>query len=279
MFGAIVLRDIPKQEVRIDVVTYPIEGGFRGFGMVPPAAWHYVSVKARTHHVGFWCYLQPKQAIVKIFDYETQQFEDADPDTQAQYADMALSGAMGPALKAYPETNFGAWYGLVRHIPRENFPPQLHVEDSGSGSRFHKALHGTHGGDKAAFLAEFQYAFVSWYVSLPSAAPDEAAFERWRALVLAAYNAGEDAIRESGELFSELIECMLRQFAVMGDKWFAADSFIVSSQANYMVEDMMDCGVPEIAEKGAAFRAYIQKRSSSKVLKFNHHNLAWFELV
>lgn len=260
MFGAIVLRDVPKEEARIDTTRHEIQGGFRGFGMVPPAAWHYVGVKAGAAHVGFWCYLRPQEAVVKVFDYESRKFEDADEETQAQYAQLALSGAMGPALITYPHTYFGPWYGLVGHIPYENFPPQIHAEDAGEGSRFHKALHGTHGGDNGAFLAEFQYAFASWYVSLSADEADEAAFERWRHLVLAAYNAGEDAIVGSGDLFPNLVECLQRQFDVMGDDWFGPDSAFLSRQAGYMAEDMIDSGVPELAEKGEEFAAYLKKR-------------------
>ncbi len=260
MFGAIVLRDIPKAEARIDNTRIPIQGGFRGFGAVPPSMWHYVGVKSGEHHVGFWCYLKPQEAIVKVFDYETQQFKDADADSQARYSQLALSGAMGPALAPYPQANLATWPGLVKHIPAENFPPQLHTEDSGSGSRFAKALQGTHGGDNAAFLAEFQYAFASWYVSLPSATVDEAAFARWRRLVLAAYNAGEDTMVEAGDLFPKLIDTLLSQFGVMGDKWFESGSFLVSGQAGYMAGDMQDTGIPELVEKGKAFSAYIKKR-------------------
>ncbi|MCB8965729.1 MAG: AAR2 pre-mRNA splicing protein [Ardenticatenaceae bacterium] len=262
MFGAIILLDVPKKEARIGTAHYAIQGGFRGFGMVPPAAWHYVSVQADLDHVGFWCYLQPKEVVVKVFNDEAQRFEDAAADVLARYANLALSGAMSSALITYPHANFGPWYGLVQHIPSVDFPPPLHVEDSGTGSRFAKAFQGTHGGDANAFLAEFQYAFVNWYVTQASASSDEAAFARWRHLLLAVYNAGESSIGEAGDLLPRLVDTLLRQFDLLGDEWFAPDGFLAGAQAGYLVEDMTDTGVPDLVEKGAQLSAYIQKRQS-----------------
>ena len=260
MFGAIVLRNIPKVEARIDTTRHDIQADFQGFKMVPPVSWHYVGVKVNEHHVGFWRQVGINEVIVKDYNPETGQFEDAPPDIQAAHADPKYGGMMKPGLAAYSHIHFGPWYGMVMHIPAENFPPPLHAEDAGSGSRFAKALHGAHGGDDDAFLAEFQYAFASWYVSLPSAAVDETAFDRWRHLVLAAYNAGEDAIAEAGDLFPKIIDTLLHQFDVMGDEWFESGNFLVSRQAGYMTEDMIDTGIPELAEKAEAFNTYIKKR-------------------
>jgi hypothetical protein len=261
MLGAIVLRDIPKEETRIDLTRYPIQGGFRGFSGVPPKLWHYVSVKVRDHHVGFWCYHAPQQAVVKVFDYETG-FEDADPGTQAQYSRLALSGAMGPALIPYPINHLSSWITLVQHIPAADSLPRVHAEDAGAGSRFDKALLGTHGGDGKSLLGEFQTAFVRWLVSMDTAAQDEAAFARWRHLVLSAYNAGESRIGESGDLFPQLVDLLLRQFDLLPNDWFGPDSFLASSQASYMAEDMIDTGVEEIAEKGQVFADYLKKRAA-----------------
>ena len=259
MFGAIVLRDVPKEQARIDLTKHEIRGGFRGFGQVPPKLWHYVSVKSGAHHVGFWCYLGPRQVVVKVFDPE-KGFQDADAETQAQFAELVLGGAMGPALLDYPHAQLGPWLGMVNFIPEQGFPPQLHVVEEGSGSRFDKAYLISHAGDAASFLAEFQYTFASWLVSLDTATQDRAGFERWRHLVLAAYNAGEDRIRAGGNLFAQLVDVMLHQFAVLPDDWFKAESFLVSSQAGYMSEDMVDTGIPELVEKGQAFEAYLALR-------------------
>jgi hypothetical protein len=72
-YGFIILRDVPKEEARIDVFFSEIQGGFRGFQLVP-AGVHYVSVQVEGTHKGFWCYLQPNEAIVKVFNSSVQQF-------------------------------------------------------------------------------------------------------------------------------------------------------------------------------------------------------------
>lgn len=262
MFGAIVLRDIPKAEARLDLMRLPIQGGFRGFAQVPPAAWHYVSVKDGQQHVGCWCWLNPGTAVVKVYDL-AQGLVDADPATTAQFSQMALSGAMNAVLRPYAHETFGPWFGLVNHLPAENFPPVVHEADGGEGSRFEKAFNHTHLGQPAAFLAEFQYAFLRWLVSLDTATTDEAAQARWRALLLAAYNAGEHRIQAAGELFPQLVATLLRQFALLPAEWFSPDSFIVT-QASYMIEDMQDSGLPACQEQSQALAAYLAKRRSEQ---------------
>jgi len=259
MFGAMVLRDVPKQEARIDLVRRQIQGGFRGFRLVPPGL-HYVSVKAGAHHAGFWCWVKPKEAVVRVFDSEKGFQQDA-PDTATHYKELAMSGAMDRALVPYAHERFGPWYGLVRHIDKESFPPPLHEQDPPTGydSRLDNAFLGTHRGDAQAFLAEFQFAFARWLVSLDAAAEDEVASARWRHLLLAAYNAGEDRIRESGVLFPHLVEALLRQFPLLPDDWFAPGSFLIE-QADYLAEDMIDTGVEDLVRKGRAFADYLQTR-------------------
>lgn len=257
-FNAVILRDIPKEEARIDLFRQTIQGGFRGFyADVPIIGWHYVSVKVKQFHVGFWCDLSMNQAVVRVFD-EKKGFVEDTPESAQRYAQMALSGAMQQVLMPYPVPMYAHWFGMVSHIKSDHFPPQIHNDDTGTGSRLDKALLGTHKGRIDAFLAEFQYAFVRWLVSLDTATEDKAGLARWRYLLLSAYNAGEDRIREFKDLFSDLVSTLLRQFELLPKEWFKKGSFL-TEQANYMVEDMLDSGVPQLAEQAQAFAAYLEK--------------------
>jgi hypothetical protein len=259
MFGAIVLRDIPKEEVRIDLYRRPIQGGFRGFRLVPPGL-HYLSVKVRQHHVGFWCWIKPNQVVVRMFD-PANGFKEDTPDATAHYAELAVGGAMNGALLPYAHQKFGSWFGLILHINEKDFPPTIHdneARQSGT-TRFDAALKETHGGNADSFLAEFQFAFAQWLVSLDTEFEDEAAFARWRHLLLSTYHAGDYRIAELGELFLKLADTLFRQFALLPDEWFEPDSFLMRD-AGYLTEDMMDSGVPEIAEKGQALADYLKQR-------------------
>jgi hypothetical protein len=262
MFGAIVLRDIPKEEVRIDLYRRPIQGGFRGFRMVPPGL-HYVSVKVRQHYIGFWCWVKPNQVLVRVFDLENGFEEDA-PDVAAHYVELAVGGAMDGALLPYAHQKFGPWFGLILHINMEDFPPTIHDNEVSriGTTRFDTVLKDTHGGNPRSFLAEFQFAFVRWLVSLDTDVEDEAAFVRWRHLLLSTYHAGDYRIAELGELFPKLVDTLFRQFALLSDEWFEPDSFL-TKEAGYLVEDMMDSGIPEIAEKGQTFADYLKQRISN----------------
>jgi hypothetical protein len=90
MFGAVVLKDIPKEEVEIDIFKYQISGGFRGFFLIPFGL-HYVGIKFKNKFKGFWFYIKPYTAFVKQFNYETECFEDVNQETYNNFRHLALS--------------------------------------------------------------------------------------------------------------------------------------------------------------------------------------------
>jgi hypothetical protein len=252
MFGAIVLRDVPKQRARIDLWTYEIKGGFRGYQNVMPGV-HYVSVLADGEHVGFWCSLQPQSAVVRVFS--EGGFREDTPESEAQFSRMALGGAMNHALLPYKIDQFPEWLSLTRHIGINDPLPALHADDQGTGTRFDKAFLATHGGNVTALLAEFQFAFLRWFVD-PG---DEAALARWRHLLLAAYDAGEDRIRSQPDLFESLVTAIMAQFKYLPDTFFAEGSFVTMT-AGHLVEDMIDTDIPNLVEKARAFQARLKSR-------------------
>lgn len=270
-FGYIVLRDVPKDEVRIDADFYENQGGFRGFQLVP-AGVHYVSVQVEGTHKGFWCYLEPNEALVKVFNHSLHQFGDDEPETTAQYQQLALSGAMAQALISYNQESWEIWENLTKHISKRGFPPTLYQEESSNPptnlsteelgnwmlqnkSRFEQALFGTHGGDIDGFLAEFQFAFVRWFID----PEDMEALNRWRNLLQALYNAGESGIAKAPNLFPSLIDTMIAQFDCLPEEMLTPDSF-VASQAEYLAEDMIDSDIEEVVEKGQEFQAYLEEQ-------------------
>jgi hypothetical protein len=260
MFSYIILRDAPKEEARLDLLTYPIQGGFRGFRLVPPGV-HYVSVLTHEGHRGFWLAVKPQEAIVRRLDFERNQFVEDDAETEANFQQLALAGSMNHVLIPYDHAHFAAWQRLVSHIDLDNVPPTLHSY-SGDGSRFDEAI-SQHNGRAPSFLAEMQFAFAHWFVTQPDA-PDEAAFARWRHLLLACYNAGERSMVAYPELFGGLPAVLIPQFDRLPDSWFTADSFLLS-QADYLAEDLLDCGaeqgLPDLTAAGQTWRNYLQNRA------------------
>lgn len=255
--GQIVLRDIPKQQAQIDLVRLPIQGGFRGFQLVP-AGPHYVSVVDQDSQSGFWCYLHPNEVIVKVFDETHHIFVDDTPEGEAHYTDLASSGAMGKVLAPYNLEAFELWTQLTHHITADMFPLALHPIPDQVPNRFAHAFNTVHGGVAASLLAEFQFAFVSWYVN----SSDQASLQRWVYLVQAIYNAGERMMVGHPELFGHLVDSLLVQFDLLQDSEFAPDSSI-GFGADYLSEDLMDTDVDLLVEKGRAFRAYLAKRGLS----------------
>ena len=255
--NAIVLRNLPKSEVRIDLFRRPIQSGFRGvYSDFPLIGWHYVSVEVDQSYVGFWCHLSIGEAVVRVFD-PLHGFVEDDPESTQHYAQLALSGGLHSALMPYPDQLYAPWFGLVSFIPPHPFPPQLHSQEIGSGSRFENALEGSHAGNPDAFLAEFQYAFVRWLISLDQVTEDEDAWARWQHLLLAVCNAGESWMRASSQLFTRLPSILMRQLDLLPRQWFTAESAL-GQQLNYLVEDMIDSEVEALIDRGQALADFLE---------------------
>lgn len=262
MFGTLILRHLPTDEVQIDGAYWSVPGGFRGFAEVPPGCWHYVSVRSGDRHVGCWCWLNPQAVLVKAFDPDRGLVDD-DPEAIAAYQDLARNGAMGSALRPYPHELFGSWYGLVSYLRQGAFPPLLHDTDPAVGeSRFTNAFLGTHRGDREAFLAEFQYAFLCWLMDNENEDQTSLAsvgFDRWLHLLLSVYNAGEFSMSDHAELFAQLVDVLLHQFDCLGDSFFEPDSALIS-QIDYLIEDMSDTEIPELVRQSQTLDHYLQTR-------------------
>ncbi|MFX1452367.1 MAG: AAR2 pre-mRNA splicing protein [Promethearchaeota archaeon] len=279
MFGYIILRDIPKKAAQLDLSIYDIKGGFRGFAEVPPGI-HYVSVEVdEKMHEGFWCYLEPSTVVVKIYDYENDVFENDSSESEEQYSNMALSGAMNRALIPVMQRNAKMtteWLKLISYISKDNFPVSLNKETpmevpenlspeemseyflKEHKSRFEQAFYDTHDGKKESFLAELQFAFVR---SIVRKADDEA-LERWLHLLQAIYNAGERNIDSEPELFPLIIDILITQFKILPDNMFTSDSRVVS-RVQYLIEDMIDTDIDNVKEKAQEFAEYLKSRGIS----------------
>ena len=279
MFGYIILRDIPKKSAQLDLSIYEIKGGFRGFAEVP-AGIHYVSVDVGGKmHEGFWCYLEPSSVVVKVYDYENDIFKDDTPESEEQYSNMALSGAMNRALIPVMQRNAKMeteWLKLVSHIKKDNFPISLNKETpmeppenlspeemseyylKTHKSRFEQAFYDTHSGNQESFLAEIQFAFVRSLVYKP----DDEALERWLHLLQSIYNAGERTIDAEPELFPLIIDTIITQFKILPANMFSSNSKVVD-RAQYLIEDMNDTGIKNVKEKAQEFADYLKSRGIS----------------
>ena len=163
MFGAIVLKDIPKEEVKIDIFKYQISGGFRGFFLIPFGL-HHVSVKFQNQFKGFWFYIKPYTAFVKQFNYETKVFEDVDQETFTTFRHLALSGQMGASLINYPIAEWVKWNDLVSKIREEDFLSFQNESIEIYTKEYDENIENLKNDNSKRFFANFQFWFVSWFV-------------------------------------------------------------------------------------------------------------------
>jgi hypothetical protein len=275
MLGYIILRDIPKKAAQLDLSVYEVKGGFRGFALVPPGL-HYVSIEVKEQMIeGFWCYLRPNDAVIKVFDYENEIFTDPDCESEERYKIMALSGAMNhaliPVMQRTPRMT-NKWQKLVSHIKEDNFPLKLNHETpmqppldlsaeelskyylEKHKSRFELAFIETHKADVDSFLAEIQLAFVQAFVQ-----ENTMAKERWQHLILSIYNVGERSIKDHEDLFPPLVDLIINQFDCLPDLRFSPQDILIDGSSN-LIEDMNDTGLEKLIEKAQILNDYLNKR-------------------
>ncbi len=273
MFSYIILRDIPKDTAQLDVTLFEIQGGFRGFALVPPGA-HFLSVKDDGKMVaGTWVFAPPEDTVVRVYDATSHQLVPDTPENDLNYRDLALGGAMNKALipvMLRDEEFATRWGTIVSHIKAEAFPPALRNEspvnppEGADGpaleaffsttfkSRIEQAFLGTHQGNVQSFLAEFEFAFASWLVE-PT---NDVAGTRWRHLLQAIYNAGDRFMTAHPDLFIPLVDIIIAQLGYLGEDAFTPES-ATAHGAKYLAEDLVDTGIVALVEKGHTFEKFL----------------------
>ena len=276
MYGCIILRDIPKQLVQLDLLYFPIRGGFRGFSEVIPGP-HYVSVKINDGmHEGFWCWVKPGEAILKVYDYENDIFKDDEPENELHFKKLATSGAMNHVLIPITLNNsksVSLWKELTNHIREEDFPPTLYQEvpmtlpidispDEVSEwyinefkSRFEQAFTNTHDNKIQAFLEEFEFAFLKFIVRQR----DESALDRWTHLIQAVYNAGERGVEAAPDLFIDFVNVVKHQFDLLKNEDLQPNTKLIAG-VERIIEDMRDVGTGKLKEQAQILETYLNNR-------------------
>lgn len=272
IFQTILLRNLPKSEVRMDLMQYRIEGTFRGFREVPSTNPHYVSVKVGDAFTGFWCYGEAGDVLVKTFDQEGRAWRDETPKKAARYREMASDGGLDDFLMPYDQTTFTAWHALTHKLPRETFPPNLYPapnEDHPEGlddaelrkwvearnrQRLQTTFYEQHEANISGFLAEMQFSFLRWLVE-----GEESGFARWGYLLQTLYHAELSEISEHPNLFAGLVDVIIPHFEFLPTLAFTAGG-MARFASGMLAENMRAIG-GKLGDKADALDTAVQARA------------------
>jgi hypothetical protein len=274
-YGYIILRDIPKEEIQLDITVYEIKGGFRGFSEVKPGI-HYVSVKDDGQMVdGFWCKVRANDAVIKRYDYQSKSFENYDVKEHFDYKDMAISGAMDHVLIPVMSSNQNMaklWYDLTTYLKHDFYPMKLNHEEpmipptdltqkeleewylTTFKSRFEQAYYETHNSDMYSFFKELQFTFISYMLF-----SDLEALDRYMHLLQATYNAGERNVTNVPGFFKNLFDVIRPHFESIADEDFTLEKKPLANIGN-LLEDMEDSEIAPLIDKAKEIRGYLNRR-------------------
>lgn len=265
--GWILLRDIPKDRVQLDLLAFDVQGGFRGFAQVFPGL-HYVALLQDDETVAAtWLDVPPGAVVIRVYEYESRELRPDTPENAAFFEPLARGGAMNRALISPIQRDATAcleWTRLTEGCKTADVAAPLHHEvpvrppaalapeelvnwyATKHESRFEQALQGTHAGNGPRLLAEFRAAFLRALVE-----GDARAQTRWRELFLAITNAGERRVAEHAEFFAAIGRALVVQAPHVPLTW--REEF--QPQLAYLLEDVAADvnvtapGLPEIARE------------------------------
>ncbi len=187
-----------------------------------------------------------------------------------------VSGAMNHVLIPISLKNFKSvsfWKKLTKNINSINFPPLLHNEvpmtlpldidpDDVANwyilnfkSRFEQAFIDTHKKNVQAFLEEFEFSFLKYYVRQS----EENALERWMNLLQAVYNAGERSVEASPDLFIKFVNVVQYQFDLLKKEDLQPNTKIIAG-VERVIEDMKDVGTNKLIKQAQVFETYLLNR-------------------
>jgi hypothetical protein len=238
----LLLQDIPKEQVRLDVMSHPVEGGFRGFQNVLPG-WHLVSVRSGDEHLvgevvlateGETAILTPEGGhLVRVSNPEKEQL------ASSGAMDRALINVLAPSA-AIPL----AWSlatGLVT-LPRPEGPPPI----TGAASRARNFLDAFPDDNAALGAAQ------SCFAAVVAQAPD--ALTHLRALWNAFANSGS-AVRDRPAFFCRLAESFAGALTVAPSLRELAAAVSLKQLAEDVADDGGDGGQEASGKLRAALEA------------------------
>lgn len=256
----IILRDIPKDVVQIDLMLYQVKGGFRGFCDLPPGL-HYIALPGDGRWPSCWCYVQSDEVAVRLFLRDSQQFVKDASEEATSYRQLANNGVMDSALQPYAVDQQEVWRSLTQYITAPNatlLNPSKLVEGTVERSRFEQVFLDHHKGNVEAFLGDFQFAFINWLMVL-NHTPNGTTPQRWPQLLNALYNAGDRQISQNSHLFNVLVSVILAQFAQLPSHWLAPKS-LVCTHLDYLIEDMADMEITILQKQAQALKDYVRQQ-------------------
>jgi hypothetical protein len=244
--ATIVLRDIPKERIDLDALTFPVGGGFRGFQNLLPG-YHVITVHDQARSFRHELVLAgPGEAEVLIFDGKALVRDDSEEGLRL--AELAASGAMNralvDALAAGPEVAL-AWHQATGALDRSAI--SLEPQPRGADSRF-VGFWSQHGGDAASALREVQAAFVRLFL--------DGDFAPLRHLLQAHYHAGDQAIAQAPDYFARFAQSVAGMLALRRD--LVAPGSAAVAGAEHLIEDLREQRRPALDQAADALAASLR---------------------
>lgn len=239
----IILKDIPKSKVQIDLWPFDIQGGFRGFQKVHEGL-HYIATWLHDKPVGMWCYVSDKP-IISGFDWNIPGFVDLDSESEQLIRPLAESGAMDTKLISYPDLAAIQWKQLTCYIHESNYhelldkiPPialDIETEDT--------------------ILAHFQMAFLKIIV-MPEAFLNPTDWNNWNDWISAVYEVCNDVAIAKSDIICQMIDLLILQQKIIPPA-YTQKLKALSDAAMRFINRLIETKVTKLSIKANHYRFFL----------------------
>lgn len=239
----IILRNLPKEKIQIDIWPFEIQGGFRGFQQVPNGL-HYIAVLFHNTYPGFWCFIEGA-TVVKAFNLEKSQFIDADNKTTIASQALADSGAMNKDLIVFPKASELQWYRLTSHISPKNYDQIINLTPSSISTNIN---------DKEV-IAAYQMAFLKVIVCQPELL-EPYKMQLWKEWIQAFYQANQTTIQNRITLFPIIIDLLILHQELM-PKAYDSELVFIKKEAKNFIYKLEIIGDSLLSQKAKQYQFFI----------------------
>lgn len=281
MSNYLIIRDLPKATVSMDLIYHETDENFIGFKRLHTGIHHFAVKLKSGKFIGFWFFVEggdpletifdnsSSTVIVKRYDASTDTVVDDTAENIRKYTNLVLSGEFDNGLlKARVKNRIPSWNNLSSYIKRFGEVPSLkHSEDEGQS--FSELFNDIHGGNLYSLFAEFQFCFLRMLAGADEGYEQEA-MRRWAQMMRFICRATLEEVNYYKQFYLEWLAVLIHQLQCLSTSVFQSDDdnllhLVIFSNTANLLEVIEQSDNDELKKDGREYEEYLKERAAGLV--------------
>lgn len=278
MSSYLIIRDLPKTIVSMDLIYHETDENFIGFNYLTSGI-HHFSVKLKSGKItGFWFFVEggePLEAllsdesgtvIVKRYDAASDAIVDDTEENVRKYTDLALSDNLDDNLYDSHLTNrIPSWTNLTSYIEDVgSIPPLKPTQDENQS--FTTLRNDVYSGDIVPLIAEFQFCFLCMLAGADEGY-DQEAMRRWSQMMRFICSATLDEVNNYKQFYIEWVDALIHQLQCLPTTVFQANDdnllhLVIFRNSATILESIEKIEYSQLVKRGVRLEKYLKQRAA-----------------